>query len=278
MQKNILFLISILLFSIPFAAGQETISSQKISLMSDNTAYQEGDVITVTGKIEKVLPGMPVSLQIFFEKNLMQVSQVSVSQEGKFTDTFTAAGPQWKNEGTITIKANYGGDTSTELNVEFFKNTVGQFASNYEVNIPNAGTFDVEYTMKGGIITSMVLNEKDLSLEINIATNSDGNLNINLPRDSIDSKTDDGQDIEFIILMYEIESDTPIQTDFRKIESSNEFRSIDIPIKNGDKKITIIGTHVVPEFGTIAMIVLAVAIVSIIAVSAKSRLSFMPRI
>ena len=44
------------------------------------------------------------------------------------------------------------------------------------------------------------------------------------------------------------------------------------------RKITIIGTHVVPEFGTIAMIVLAVAIVSIIAVSAKSRLSFMPRI
>ncbi|MBT6646531.1 MAG: PEFG-CTERM sorting domain-containing protein, partial [Thaumarchaeota archaeon] len=38
------------------------------------------------------------------------------------------------------------------------------------------------------------------------------------------------------------------------------------------------GTHVVPEFGTIAMIVLAVAIVSIIAVSAKSRLSIMPRI
>ena len=34
----------------------------------------------------------------------------------------------------------------------------------------------------------------------------------------------------------------------------------------------------VPEFGTIAAMILAVAIVSIIAVSAKSRLSFMPRI
>ena len=43
-------------------------------------------------------------------------------------------------------------------------------------------------------------------------------------------------------------------------------------------KIEIVGTHVIPEFGTIAMIVLAVAIVSIIAVSAKSRLSIMPRI
>ena len=34
----------------------------------------------------------------------------------------------------------------------------------------------------------------------------------------------------------------------------------------------------VPEFGAIAAVILAVAIVSIIAVSAKSRLSFMPRI
>ena len=40
----------------------------------------------------------------------------------------------------------------------------------------------------------------------------------------------------------------------------------------------IIGTQIIPEFGAVAMIVLAVAIVSIIAVSAKSRLSFMPRI
>jgi len=65
---------------------------------------------------------------------------------------------------------------------------------------------------------------------------------------------------------------------FKNIESNDEYRSMDIPVKNGDWKIEIVGTHVVPEFGTIAMIVLAVAIVSIIAVSAKSRLSIMPRI
>ena len=78
--------------------------------------------------------------------------------------------------------------------------------------------------------------------------------------------------------MYERNSDIPIQTDVRKIEVKDGFRSIDIPVNDGDTKIEIVGTHVVPEFGTIAMIVLAVAIVSIIAVSAKSRLSIMPRI
>ena len=279
MQKISLFVILSVLLTMPMAFGQdpESLGAQKISLLSDNTAYQEGDVITITGEIEKVIPGMPVTLQIFFEKNLIQVSQVKVSQDGKFTDTFTAAGPQWKNEGTVVINADYGG-SSTELNIEFFKNTSGEYTSNYEVKIPAGGTFDVPYTMKGGIVSSMNVNQENLSLVIDIATSSDGNLNINLPRDGIDSVDNNGQDIDFIVLMYEGNSEIPIQTDFKKSEKEDEFRSLNIPVKDGDTKIEIIGTHVVPEFGTIAMIVLAVAIVSIIAVSAKSRLSIMPRI
>ena len=278
MQKISLFVILTVILTMPMAFGQEeTLGAQKISLTSDNTAYQEGDVITITGQIEKVIPGMDVTLQVFFEKNLLQVSQVKVSQDGKFTDTFTAAGPQWQNEGTVTINAGYGGQ-DTELNIEFFKNTSGEFTSNYEVKIPAGGTFDVQYTMKGGIISSMDLNQKNLSLEINISTSSDGNLNINLPRDSIDSINNNGQDIDFIVLMYEGNTEIPIQTDFKNTDTEDQFRSINIPVKNGDTKIEIIGTHVIPEFGTIAMIVLAVAIVSIIAVSAKSRLSIIPRI
>ncbi len=45
----------------------------------------------------------------------------------------------------------------------------------------------------------------------------------------------------------------------------------------GAEQIEIIGTFVVPEFGTIAAMILAVAIISIIVVSARSRLSIMPR-
>ena len=278
MQKISLFIILSVILTMPIAFGEEeSLGAQKITLSSDNTAYQEGDVIRITGQIEKVIPGMPVTLQVFFEKNLIQVSQVKVSQDGKFTDTFTAAGPQWQNEGTVTLKADFGG-ASAELNIEFFKNTSGEYVSNYEVKIPEGGTFDVQYTMKGGIISSMDVDQKNLSLIINIVTSSDGNLDLNLPRNSIDSVDNNGQDIDFIVLMYESNSETPIQTDFRTGETGNEFRSIDIPVKNGDTKIEIVGTHVVPEFGTIAMIVLAVAIVSIIAVSAKSRLSIMPRI
>ena len=42
--------------------------------------------------------------------------------------------------------------------------------------------------------------------------------------------------------------------------------------------IEIIGTFVIPEFGTIAAIILAVAITSIIVLSTRSKLNIVPKI
>jgi predicted secreted protein with PEFG-CTERM motif len=50
-----------------------------------------------------------------------------------------------------------------------------------------------------------------------------------------------------------------------------------VPFHAGTEEIEIIGTFVIPEFGTIAAMILAVAIISIIAISSKSRLSIVPR-
>ena len=279
MIKIVFFVFLSLILITPTAfAENEITTSQNIRLTTDNSAYVDGDVITIYGKINNVIAGLEVSLQVFFEKNQIGISQVKISQDGEFTDTITAGGPLWKSEGQIMIKATYG-DSSMEKNIEFFKDTSGEYSAIYEVKIPNAGTFDVYYTMKGGQITSMELDEKNLSLIINISTNSDGVLDIKLLRDNIDSLSNDKQDIDFIVLVYEKENSTiPIQTSYKKIQEDDSYRSLSIPIKNGDVMVKIVGTHVVPEFGTIAMIVLAVAIVSIIAVSAKSRLSIMPRI
>ena len=50
-----------------------------------------------------------------------------------------------------------------------------------------------------------------------------------------------------------------------------------VPFNAETEQIEIIGTFVIPEFGTIAAMILAVAIISIVAISAKSRLSIVPR-
>ena len=92
---------------------------QRITLVTDNRAYVEGDIITISGKITQVIIGLEVSLQIFSEKNQIGISQVKVSQDGEFIDKITAGGPLWKNEGQITIKATYG-NTSIEKSDRLF--------------------------------------------------------------------------------------------------------------------------------------------------------------
>ena len=54
-------------------------------------------------------------------------------------------------------------------------------------------------------------------------------------------------------------------------------QQFDDPKYTASTEVDIADGVVVPEFGTIAAMILAVAIISIIAVSARSRLSIMPR-
>ena len=56
------------------------------------------------------------------------------------------------------------------------------------------------------------------------------------------------------------------------------FQGYGIDTKTGPIGEVVTFTNVVPEFGTIAAMILAVAIVSIIAVTARSKLSLTPRI
>jgi predicted secreted protein with PEFG-CTERM motif len=67
------------------------------------------------------------------------------------------------------------------------------------------------------------------------------------------------------------EKDTATET------TTADTRTVTVPFTAGVGQIEIIGTWIVPEFGTIAALVLAIAIISIIAVSAKTGLRFMPK-
>ena len=254
-------MISVVIISISPAFGQESLSGQNIILNTDKTAYNDGDVITLTGSVEKVVAGLDMSIQIFSEidgnTNLVEIAQVDVTEDGQFTKIFVARGSQWQNEGTVIIKATYGQE-SNELSVKFFKQSGTNFSSSYEVDIRQGGRFDI--------------NKNDLSLDIRIDTDSNGSLNIEIPRDGIDSVDENGLDGDFIILVYSHGDDYPVQTDYNELEKTDQFLSLYVPIKDGDSKIQIIGTHVVPEFGTIAAIILAVAITSIIVLSAKTKL------
>ena len=60
--------------------------------------------------------------------------------------------------------------------------------------------------------------------------------------------------------------------------STSSSTTLTVPFNAGTEEIEIIGSWVVPEFGAIAGLVLAVAIISIIVLSTKTKLNIIPKI
>jgi len=119
-------------------------------------------------------------------------------------------------------------------------------------------------TTTSGVIHHIGANSDDDTLVVHLfGADDDGELKITLNRDII-TPFDDGS--YFVLINSE------------EVEFEQMGNTLHIDYVAGTEKIEIVGSHVVPEFGTIAMIVLAVAIISIIAITAKTKTSLIPKL
>ena len=119
-------------------------------------------------------------------------------------------------------------------------------------------------SVTSGVIHHIGANSDDDTLLVHLfGADDDGELKITLNKDII-TPFDDGS--YFVLINSE------------EVEFEQMGRTLHIEYGAGTEKIEIVGSHVVPEFGTIAMIILAVAIVSIIAITAKTKISLIPRL
>jgi len=143
----------------------------------------------------------------------------------------------------------------------------------FPVQIPNSGTFDVGYTIRGGEVFSIIMDQERYSLVVTLQNvNSNGNLILKLPRESFDAKTD-GENIDFIVLISK-ENDPAgqVQVEYEEIATGDNYRTIRIPLETGDQFVEVIGTYVIPEFGSMVIIILVIAVSSAIIMS-KSKFS-----
>ena len=103
-----------------------------------------------------------------------------------------------------------------------------------------------------------------------IQADQDGSLTLDLGRQWIDAKTGSdgksGDDDKYLIFI----DGTEVQ--YKESTTKPESRLITINFQEGNSEIEIIGTYVVPEFGTIVMFVLAIATLSATILVRKSSL------
>jgi len=244
-----------------------------ITLSTSKEIYYNGDHVVVFGNINTLFEDLPITVQIYQETNLISVAQVPVAKDGTFVSTFYATGSKWKDEGTYTIRVQYTPTQMAETTFEFFGQAIDKSSAIFPVDIPNSGSFDVGYTVRGGELESISMNQERYSLLIETTMNSNGNLVLKLPRDSFDAQNDD-IDTTFIILISKQNNAAEdfMQVEYEEIAVGPDYRTIRIPLEEGDKWVEVIGTYVIPEFGSIVIIILVVAVSSAIIMS-KSKFS-----
>jgi predicted secreted protein with PEFG-CTERM motif len=116
----------------------------------------------------------------------------------------------------------------------------------------------------GGSVENMTIHGENQTLGVTINSMSNGTLALRLPREVIDSKTAEGSDADFAAFIDNAEYEQP-----GEIEPAEDTRTLLIGFPAGAGSIDVIGTSVIPEFNTIAVIVLAVAIVGIVIATAR---------
>ena len=247
-----------------------------ITMETDNTVYDHASVITVTGNVEPVDPNgsdVTIIIERAVPSGIAGIAQVSVNSDGDFSTTINTAANNMKYDTTYLIKAQY---VDAEITVSIELTAADETYSSESVTATTV-TPEIETSLSelvgGGPIeydltcsaTSPTFwpNADDSTLEIHIDATYDGILTITLHEEVI-KPFGDGTFFVFV-------NGEEIQ-DFEQ-----DGNMLIIPCKAGDEKIEIVGSWAVPEFGTIAAMILVVAIVAIIAVSAKTKLSLVPR-
>ena len=262
----------ILVASIGMAPAFGQIQSS-IVVTTDKSSYSEGETILVTGEVKDLYSGTPVSLIVKNDNAIVALAQLTVGADKKFSTEITAGGTM-RTSGTYTIEVTYGTQNRVATtSFEFGGSTDTPIQKPSKVTATTVsieGADDlVGYKITGGKLLSIMPDVDANSLIVSIDATSDGSLTLTIPRSVLDAMID-GEDDDFFVLIDGEE------VDFEETTSSKD-RTLIIAFPAGAEEIEIIGTYVIPEFGTIAAMILAVAIISIIAISAKSRLSIIPR-
>ena len=266
---SVFALSAILIVSIGMAPAFGQIQNS-IVVATDKTSYSEGEIVQVTGEVSQLLGGYTISLIVNAPNgNVITIDQLAVGADKQFSTNFAAGGSLMKYAGTYTVTVQYG-DSKSRLAQTSFDFDGLPIASN-ESTVSIEGSDDlIGFEITGGKLLSIMPDVEANSLIISIDATDDGSLTLTIPRTVADSLLESGEDDEYFVLIDGEE------VEFDEMKSSTD-RTLTIPFPAGAEEIEIIGTFVVPEFGAIAAMILAVAIISIIVVSARSRLSIMPR-
>ena len=246
-------------------------------------AEEDGNIISISGETTSNITDVTLRVISPNGQNVVAVDQVAPDANGEFNTQFNVS--NWSQDGMYQIKANQGTSLLYSITVSVDVNggmtaetsttqssMVDNFTTSEAVEITTTTTEEV----RGLSISANAMEGSD-TIEITgqtSKTNEDVTFTVTSPNGnlvSVDqiSPGSDGSFATDILVGGPLWSQDGAYTVTAQQGNDSMFTdSVEVEVADG---------LVVPEFGTIAAMILAVAIISIVAISAKSRLSIVPR-
>ncbi len=259
---------------------QQDVFAQTQGISMTATADRGSDTITVAGE---TVSKLPISFVVTSPSgyNIVAIWQVSPDENGDYVTEFKV-GPTWKEDGYYSIKVQQGSSSLYKLEVLVEVNggmteKIYEQQSTLETGIFTPGNPDPNVARDRGLEIFAEAEIGSNIIEIVGTTDrvsQDISLTVTAPNGNIVS-------IDQVSPTLSGEF-TSVITTGGPLWKQDGFYTVtayqnDNPLYSASTEVDIKDGVVVPEFGTIAAMILAVAIISIIAVSAKSRLSIIPR-
>ena len=279
MNKHVLFVAVTILILGGTGIVSQAYAAFTITMETDKDVYDHSSVITVTGTVDPIDENeIPVTIMLVNQyTSIVVIAQLDVNNDGSWSGQIhlNPANSLMSEDGVYEIRAQYGSTkitTSIELinavetseEVETVTAVTGTTVTGssgesfYKLSVGQ-----IEYDMTCNATPGFFANADDDSIVIYLNPTDDGIITITLHEDLI-KPFEDGT--------FAVVVDNQRMEDFTQVGNT-----LTIPCVAGTEKIEIHGSWAIPEFGVIAAMILAVAIVSIIVITAKTRLSLVQR-
>jgi hypothetical protein len=247
--------------SIPVSFAQDTSTGPPppppITVTTDKTVYVANDAVVISGQVNQVqLPNNSVSIEIIDPQGGKTSAIAPLSENGRYSYSLNISSTLHIT-GEHKVIATYGQYNSVALFMVI--------AHPYILTMEGK-SHQIDYTIESGLLTNITANVQEKSLVLHIVNSTKASkLGIDLPREIIDSQSG-AVDTPFMVFI----DDRQVQ--FNETKSSSGARTLQITLPydqfnpNGIWDVKIIGTEMVPEFGSSALAVLAISgiVVSIV--------------
>ena len=255
-------------------------ASNSFVLQTNQHLYKPGDMITVEGSIwTDLLTSLDGSDTITVtllnkQRSVVSETESQITTDGKYTAELMMPTDASKGAYTVTASVNTDSDLSglVGLQGKVYLGASVKVAvvppQVFKIHVEEHGDFDVK------VATNSTINDvkfdgdlKKVSVTVEGESGTKGVSHISIPKSMVSG------DLKIMIDGKAVANDKTVITSHTETETE-----VEVNYGHSVHTIDVIGTQAVPEFGTIATMILVVAIVSIIAVSAKSKLSIAPKL